>query len=158
MVVSFFGVRHHSPTAARLVAELIEATRPGAVLVEGATHFNDRLELLLDHRLPKDFTAVLVEMFREVRERRAGKEGRGAAEPPDADGGGGLDRRGGGAVIGLVRRWHPTRRGVGFRRARRSRMNPPTFPAYAATWSVRSRPAKGSGRTCRLTGTSWSEG
>jgi hypothetical protein len=51
--VLFFPVRHHSPTAARLVGQLIRQRRPGAVLVEGPADFNDRMdELLLPHRLP----------------------------------------------------------------------------------------------------------
>lgn len=51
--VVFFPVRHHSPTAARIVRELIERLRPAAVLIEGPSDFNDRLdELALDHHLP----------------------------------------------------------------------------------------------------------
>ncbi|MGD8216122.1 DUF5682 family protein [Aestuariimicrobium sp. Y1814] len=51
--VEFFGVRHHSPTAARLVAERIAADPPAAVLIEGPTEFNDQLdELALPHELP----------------------------------------------------------------------------------------------------------
>lgn len=49
----FFPVRHHSPTAARLVRERIFALRPRAVLIEGPADFNDRLdELALPHELP----------------------------------------------------------------------------------------------------------
>ncbi|HEX5271668.1 MAG TPA: DUF5682 family protein [Gemmataceae bacterium] len=48
-----FPVRHHSPTAARLVGDLIRRLRPGAVLVEGPADFNDRIdELFLPHRPP----------------------------------------------------------------------------------------------------------
>ncbi len=48
-----FPVRHHSPTAARLVGELIDRLRPGAVLIEGPSDFNDRIdELFLPHRPP----------------------------------------------------------------------------------------------------------
>lgn len=51
--VEFFGVRHHSPTAARLVAQRIADDPPVAVLIEGPTEFNDQLdELALDHQLP----------------------------------------------------------------------------------------------------------
>lgn len=49
----FFGVRHHSPQAARLVGELIEQVDPAAVLIEGPSDFQPQLEeLALDHRLP----------------------------------------------------------------------------------------------------------
>lgn len=51
--VVFFPVRHHSPTAARLVRELIRDMRPVAVLIEGPADFNDRIdELFLPHRPP----------------------------------------------------------------------------------------------------------
>ena len=51
--VVFFPVRHHSPMCARLVVELAERIRPDAVLIEGPTDFNDRIdELLLGHHLP----------------------------------------------------------------------------------------------------------
>ena len=51
--IILFPVRHHSPTAARLVRELIETRRPKAVLIEGPSDFNDRFaELYLPHRLP----------------------------------------------------------------------------------------------------------
>ena len=51
--VVFFPVRHHSPTAARLVRDLARRLRPGAVLIEGPSDFNNRLdELLLPHRPP----------------------------------------------------------------------------------------------------------
>ncbi|HZY85365.1 MAG TPA: DUF5682 family protein [Gemmataceae bacterium] len=51
--VVLFPVRHHSPTAARLVRELARRLRPAAVLIEGPSDFNDRLdELLLPHRPP----------------------------------------------------------------------------------------------------------
>lgn len=51
--VQWFGVRHHSPAAARLVAALIADRRPDAVLIEGPYDFDDRLdELALDHVLP----------------------------------------------------------------------------------------------------------
>jgi hypothetical protein len=49
----FFPVRHHSPTAARLVRELALRLRPAAVLIEGPSDFNERLhELFLPHRPP----------------------------------------------------------------------------------------------------------
>ena len=52
-VVEFFGVRHHSPAAARLVAQRITDRPPAAVLIEGPTEYNQRIEeLLLDHELP----------------------------------------------------------------------------------------------------------
>lgn len=48
-----FPVRHFSPTAARLVADVITTVRPAAVLVEGPSDFNDRFDdLLRPHRLP----------------------------------------------------------------------------------------------------------
>ena len=51
--VVYFPVRHHSPTAARLVRELIQRMRPAAVLIEGPADFNDRIdELFLPHRPP----------------------------------------------------------------------------------------------------------
>lgn len=51
--VVYFPVRHHSPTCARLVSELIDRLRPAAVLIEGPSDFNDRLdELLLKHEMP----------------------------------------------------------------------------------------------------------
>lgn len=53
MTATFLGVRHHSPTCARLVARTIEELRPAHVLVEGPADLNDRLdELLLGHELP----------------------------------------------------------------------------------------------------------
>jgi len=51
--IVLFPVRHHSPTAARIVRDLICRVRPAAVLIEGPSDFNDRLdELALDHELP----------------------------------------------------------------------------------------------------------
>jgi hypothetical protein len=51
--ILFFPVRHHSPAAARLVRQLIIDRSPAAVLIEGPSDFNDRLdELLLPHQLP----------------------------------------------------------------------------------------------------------
>ncbi len=51
--IIFFPVRHHSPTSARLVQQMIADLRPAAVLIEGPSDFNDRLdELALPHRLP----------------------------------------------------------------------------------------------------------
>lgn len=51
--VEFFGVRHHSPTAALLVAERIKTRPPATVLIEGPTEFNPTIhELALDHTLP----------------------------------------------------------------------------------------------------------
>ncbi len=48
-----FPVRHHSPTAARLVRDLITRLRPAAVLIEGPADFNERIgELFLPHRPP----------------------------------------------------------------------------------------------------------
>jgi hypothetical protein len=48
-----FPVRHHSPTAARLIIDLLTRLRPAAVLVEGPSDFNDRIgELFLPHRPP----------------------------------------------------------------------------------------------------------
>lgn len=51
--VVHFPVRHHSPTAARLVRELIQRMQPAAVLIEGPADFNNRIdELFLPHRPP----------------------------------------------------------------------------------------------------------
>jgi hypothetical protein len=51
--VVIFPVRHHSPTAARLVRDLIARARPRSVLIEGPADFNDRMaELSLPHRPP----------------------------------------------------------------------------------------------------------
>ncbi|HEX6099903.1 MAG TPA: DUF5682 family protein [Thermoanaerobaculia bacterium] len=51
--IVFIPVRHHSPACARLVQTLVERIRPAAVLVEGPSDFNDRLdELSLGHTLP----------------------------------------------------------------------------------------------------------
>jgi hypothetical protein len=47
------GVRHHSPACARLVAWTLRRLRPKAVLIEGPSDMNERLdELRLPHRLP----------------------------------------------------------------------------------------------------------
>ncbi len=51
--VVFFPVRHHSPTAARLVREVAHLIRPDAILIEGPSDFNPQIaELLLPHQLP----------------------------------------------------------------------------------------------------------
>jgi hypothetical protein len=51
--VILFPVRHHSPTAARQVRDLIARVRPRSVLIEGPADFNDRIaELFLPHRPP----------------------------------------------------------------------------------------------------------
>ncbi len=51
--VVFIPVRHHSPTCARTVVELAERIRPDAILIEGPSDFNSRIdELLLGHTLP----------------------------------------------------------------------------------------------------------
>lgn len=53
MEPTFLGVRHHSPTCARLVAATITRLKPAYVLIEGPVDMNDRLdELLLGHDLP----------------------------------------------------------------------------------------------------------
>ncbi|MBK8594333.1 MAG: hypothetical protein IPN83_01860 [Holophagales bacterium] len=53
MALHVLGVRHHSPSCARLVEAAIRAIRPRHVLVEGPCDLNDRLEeLLLPHVLP----------------------------------------------------------------------------------------------------------
>ena len=52
-MVEFFGVRHHSPAAARLVIQRITGRPPAAVLIEGPTEYNQRIEeLMLNHELP----------------------------------------------------------------------------------------------------------
>jgi hypothetical protein len=51
--IVFFPVRHHSPACARRVVELARKMKPAAVLIEGPSDFNARLdELFLPHRLP----------------------------------------------------------------------------------------------------------
>jgi hypothetical protein len=53
MKVRILGIRHHSPACARLAGEIIRRERPKAVLIEGPSDFNARLdELALPHRLP----------------------------------------------------------------------------------------------------------
>lgn len=48
-----FGVRHHSPACARLVAARLRELQPAMVLIEGPSDFNSRLaELALPHQLP----------------------------------------------------------------------------------------------------------
>jgi hypothetical protein len=66
-----FPVRHHSPTAARLVREAIATLQPAAVLIEGPADFNERLaELRLPHRLPIAIYSYLVLMDGETPVRR----------------------------------------------------------------------------------------
>lgn len=49
----FFPVRHHSPSCAQAVRQLIERLRPSRVLIEGPSDFNARIEELhLAHALP----------------------------------------------------------------------------------------------------------
>src|SRR5687767_7320952 len=49
----FFPVRHHSPACARAVRQLALELRPSAILIEGPSDFNERIEeLYLPHRLP----------------------------------------------------------------------------------------------------------
>src|SRR5262245_23072032 len=49
----FVPVRHHSPACARAVLVLVRELRPAAVLIEGPSDFNERLdELYLPHTLP----------------------------------------------------------------------------------------------------------
>ena len=51
--VVFVPVRHHSPACARVVVELAERMRPDAILIEGPSDFNNRIdELTLGHHLP----------------------------------------------------------------------------------------------------------
>jgi hypothetical protein len=51
--VIYFPVRHHSPTAARLVGQLIRSQRPAIVLIEGPSDYNPLMhELLLGHQPP----------------------------------------------------------------------------------------------------------
>lgn len=51
--IVFFPVRHHSPTAAILVKQIIERMRPTHVLIEGPSDFNSQIdELVLDHQFP----------------------------------------------------------------------------------------------------------
>lgn len=51
--VVFFPVRHHSPAAARLVRTLIDRHKPAAILIEGPSDFNPRIDqLFLAHRPP----------------------------------------------------------------------------------------------------------
>jgi hypothetical protein len=51
--IEIIGIRHHSPACARLVAHRIATLKPAAILIEGPSDFNPRLnELLLGHTLP----------------------------------------------------------------------------------------------------------
>ena len=51
--VVYFPVRHHSPACAALVRKFIHDRRPAAVLIEGPSDFNARIEELhLPHTLP----------------------------------------------------------------------------------------------------------
>jgi hypothetical protein len=51
--IVFFPVRHHSPAAARVLRELVYRVRPQAILIEGPSDFNSRIEeLYLPHKLP----------------------------------------------------------------------------------------------------------
>jgi hypothetical protein len=51
--VVFVPVRHHSPACARVVRRLATAIRPDAILIEGPSDFNARMEeLALPHQLP----------------------------------------------------------------------------------------------------------
>ena len=67
--IVYFPVRHHSPTAAIMVRELIDALKPKAVLVEGPSDFNDRIdELALPHELP----IAIYSYVRTADDRRRG--------------------------------------------------------------------------------------
>jgi len=49
----YFPVRHHSPACAALLRQFIQDRRPAAVLIEGPSDFNERIdELHLPHTLP----------------------------------------------------------------------------------------------------------
>ncbi len=51
--VVYVPVRHHSPACAAVVRRLVRELRPRAILIEGPSDFNGRLdELLLPHTLP----------------------------------------------------------------------------------------------------------
>ncbi|HEY0736261.1 MAG TPA: DUF5682 family protein [Herpetosiphonaceae bacterium] len=51
--VVFVPVRHHSPACARAVQQLARRVRPAAILIEGPSDFNERIdELFLPHTLP----------------------------------------------------------------------------------------------------------
>jgi len=59
--VVYFPVRHHSPAGAKLVRDTIDRVRPDAVLIEGPSDFNDRIdELILPHRPPIAIYSYLV--------------------------------------------------------------------------------------------------
>ena len=67
--VVFFPVRHHSPAAACLLADLIDSIRPAAVLIEGPSDYNPHLdELLLEHELP----IAVYSYFRDPAGQRRG--------------------------------------------------------------------------------------
>ncbi|MEM9192222.1 MAG: hypothetical protein AAGF12_23820, partial [Myxococcota bacterium] len=52
-MITFLGVRHHSPACAGLVRTFIREQRPSHILIEGPADMNPRLdELALPHRLP----------------------------------------------------------------------------------------------------------
>ncbi len=64
----YFPVRHHSPAGARLAAAAVRELRPDAVLIEGPSDFNERIEeLALDHSPP---IAVYSWVVTEGGERR----------------------------------------------------------------------------------------
>ncbi len=51
--VVFFPVRHNSPAAGLILKRLAEEISPQAILIEGPSDFNDRIdELMLPHKLP----------------------------------------------------------------------------------------------------------
>lgn len=51
--VVYFPVRHHSPSGALLLRRLVDEMRPDAILIEGPSDYNERIEeLFLAHELP----------------------------------------------------------------------------------------------------------
>lgn len=66
--VVFFPVRHHSPTAALLIEQLIRTMQPEAVLIEGPADFNPQInELFLEHKLP----VAIYTYFRNAQMQRS---------------------------------------------------------------------------------------
>src|SRR5262245_7208854 len=67
--VVFFPVRHHSPAAARLLRQLALAIKPGAVLIECPSDYNDRLD---ERRLPHQPPIAIYSYVRQQDGSRSG--------------------------------------------------------------------------------------
>ncbi|MBI4819343.1 MAG: hypothetical protein HY791_23930 [Deltaproteobacteria bacterium] len=56
--VALFPVRHHSPTCARQLERWLRKTKPTAILIEGPSAYNDRIEVLSDPEHVTPFSLV----------------------------------------------------------------------------------------------------